>query len=101
MSGVARIAVRPLGKLVGIAASGVLGVTIVESFRSGKARRAAHGSAVTVASWGLKAQRKAEVKAEELRLGFGDILAEARERVGETARPPAAPAGHDGHDHEH
>ena len=98
MSGVAGFVVRPLSKLAGMAASGVIGAVIVDGLRSGQARRAARSGAVTVTAWGLRAQHKAEVKAEELRLGFGDIVAEARERVGDEAKPPADVSGHD-HDH--
>lgn len=94
-----RVALKPLGKLAGIAGSGVLGVLIVESVRSGKAASKAREGAVAATAWGLRAQRTAETKAENLRLGFGDIVAEAREKLGEQSRPPADP-GHD-HDHEH
>lgn len=94
-----KVALKPLGKLAGIAGSGVLGVLIVESVRNGKAASTARSGAVTATAWGLRAQRRAETKAENLRLGFGDIVAEARERIGEEARPPADP-GHD-HDHDH
>lgn len=98
LSGVARFVGRPLSRLAGITASGVIGAVIVDGLSSGRARRAARGGAVIVAAWGLRAQHMAEVKAEELRLEFGDIVAEARERVGDEAKPPADVSGHD-HDH--
>lgn len=46
---------------------------------------------------GLRGVRKAEEGAERARLAVGDVVAEARERIGEEARPPAVT----GHDHEH
>lgn len=98
MSEVTKLVWRPVRKLAGIAATGVIGAVIVDGLRSGRARRTARGGAVSVTAWGLRAQHKAEVKAEELRLGFGDIVAEARERVGDEAKPPADVSGHD-HDH--
>ncbi|MFT4166329.1 MAG: DUF1490 family protein [Microlunatus sp.] len=98
MSGIAKFTMRPLSRLVGITASGVIGAVIVDGLRSSQARRAARSGAVTVTAWGLLAQHKAEIKAEELRLGFGDIVAEARERVGDEAKPPTDVSGHD-HDH--
>jgi len=54
-------------------------------------------AAVTVTSWGLRGRRVAETAAEGVRLTAADVLAEARERVGEQAPPP----GHDAAGHEH
>lgn len=98
MSDVVKLVWRPVRRLAGITASGVIGAVIVDGLRSGQARGAARSGAVSLAAWGLRAQHKAEVKAEELRLGFGDIVAEARERVGDEAKPPTDVSGHD-HDH--
>lgn len=98
MSGVTKFAWRPLSRLAGITASGVIGAVIVDGLRSSHARRAARRGAVSAAAWGLRAQHRAEIKAEELRLQFGDIVAEARERVGDEAKPPADVSGHE-HDH--
>mgnify|MGYP003339016936 CR=1 FL=1 len=62
--------------------------------RSGAARE----GAVTALAWGLRGKRRAEIGAENVRLTSGDLLAEARARVGEQAPPPSAA---DVHDHTH
>lgn len=89
---------RPLSKAAGIVISGVVGVTLVEAVRSGRARRTAREGAVRATTWGIRAQRAAEVRAEEARLGWGDIVAEARSRTGEESPAPSATPGHT---HEH
>lgn len=61
--------------------------------------RALHDSAVTVTSWGLRGARAVETGAERARLATADVVAEARERIGEQAPPPAT--GAVAHDHEH
>lgn len=68
------------------------------------ARRAVRGtpvreSAVILTAAGLRGTRKAEEVAESVRLATGDIVAEARERLGEDARVPGAPTM--AHDHAH
>ena len=56
-----------------------------------------HDAAVTATEWGLRGTRRAEEAAESARLKLADVMAEARERVGEEAQPPAI----GNHDHEH
>lgn len=89
---------RSVSKVAGMAVSGVLGVVIVDAVRTGRARQVARSGVVSATAWGLRAQRRAEERAESVRLGFGDVVAEARERNGDEARPPADQTGHD-HDH--
>lgn len=62
---------------------------------------AARGATVTGAVWGLRGLRAAEAGAEKTRLAAGDIVAEARARLGEEAPAPgtADGRGHDHHDH--
>jgi hypothetical protein len=55
------------------------------------------GMAVTITTWGLRGARAAETGAEQARLTIGDIIGEARARLGETAPVPGATA----HGHEH
>ncbi len=55
------------------------------------------GAAVTVTTWGLRGVRAAEAGAEQARLTVGDLISEARARLGETAPAPGA----NGHGHEH
>ncbi|EUA14814.1 hypothetical protein I546_0065 [Mycobacterium kansasii 732] len=57
-----------------------------------------HQTAVSAAELGLRGTRKAEEAAESARLKLSDVMAEARERIGEEAPTPAV--AHD-HDHDH
>ena len=54
---------------------------------------------MVVTSWGLRGTRKAEESAESARLAVADVVAEARERVGEETTPPGTADA--GHTHEH
>jgi hypothetical protein len=56
------------------------------------------GTAVTGTVWGLRGFRAAEAGAEKARLVAGDIVSEARERIGEQAPAPGTVNGH-GHEH--
>jgi len=54
--------------------------------------------AVTVTTWGLRGVRAAGSGAEQARLTIGDVIGEARGRLGEEAPVPGAANGH-GHEH--
>jgi hypothetical protein len=54
---------------------------------------------VTATEWGLRGVRKAEEGAESARLQVSDVVAEAKERLGEEVPPPAV--GETGHGHSH
>ena len=54
---------------------------------------------MTTTEWGLRGMRKAEEGAESARLKMADVMAEARERIGEEVPPPAVTET--AHDHEH
>jgi Protein of unknown function (DUF1490) len=82
-----------------ILVTGVVGAVAVDGAQRLVRTQAVRRSAVVVASWGLRGRRSVEAGAENVWLATGDILAEARERVGEQAPPPAS--GADTHDHEH
>lgn len=71
-------------------ASGVAGALVVDSVKRGAGGRSLRSSAVTVTAWGLRGRRSAEAGAESVRLATGDIVAQARARVGEQAPPPQA-----------
>ncbi|WP_370288502.1 DUF1490 family protein [Nocardioides sp.] len=58
-------------------------------------------TAVSTAAAGLRGKRSLEAGAERVRLATGDIVAEARERVGEQAPPPGSDLVGHGHDHDH
>jgi hypothetical protein len=57
-----------------------------------------HETAVSSATLGLRGTRMAEEAAESARLKIADVMAEARERIGEEAPTPAVG---EVHDHEH
>jgi hypothetical protein len=54
---------------------------------------------VTAASWALRGTRKAEESAEVARLKVADVMAEARERIGEEVPPPAVADAEHAHEH--
>ncbi|AQA22635.1 MULTISPECIES: DUF1490 family protein [Rhodococcus] len=93
----------PLHGLIIKAAStvvtGAVGVAAYNGARRIVARAPLREAAVTATEWGLRGARKAEEGAESARLTMADVVAEARERLGEEVPPPGvADAGH-GHAH--
>ncbi|MFC0435641.1 DUF1490 family protein [Kutzneria buriramensis] len=82
--GAARVVV--IGLVGAIAYDGLKRVT-----RSGALR----GASVTAAMWGLRGVRAAEIGGERVRLAVGDVIAEARGRIGEQAPAPGAASGHE------
>lgn len=86
-----------LGKAAGAVVTGLVGVSAYEVLRKAVGHAPLHGAAVTATEWGLRGTRRAEEAAESARLKVADVVAEARERVGEEAQPPAIGE----HDHEH
>ena len=88
-----------LAKAATTVATGVVGVAAYEAIRKAVAKAPIHEASVTTATWALRGARKAEESAETARLKIADVMAEARERIGEEVSPPAvADAEHD-HDH--
>jgi tRNA G26 N,N-dimethylase Trm1 len=86
-----------VAKAASTVVTGAVGVAAYEALRKAATKLPAREASVTVTAWGLRGVRKAEEGAERARLVVGDVVAEARERIGEEAPPPAAA----GHDHEH
>lgn len=78
--------------------TGAAGVAAFELLKKGAARVPWRATAVGATAVGLRGVRAAEESAERARLSVADVVAEARERIGEEVRPPAAGSGHD---HEH
>lgn len=78
--------------------TGLVGVTAYEVVRKAASKAPLHQSAVSAAELGLRGTRKAEVAAESARLKISDVMAEARERIGEEAPTPSVS---EVHDHEH
>ncbi|WP_062893310.1 DUF1490 family protein, partial [Mycobacterium avium] len=69
-----------------------------EVVRKAVAKAPLHETAVKGAELGLRGTRMAEEAAESARLKLADVMAEARERIGEEAPTPSIA---DTHDHEH
>lgn len=86
-----------LGKAAGTVVTGLVGVSAYEALRKALGSDPVHRAAVTTTELGLRGTRRAEQAAESARLKFADVVAEARERIGEEAPPPAI----GNHDHEH
>lgn len=84
-------------RAVGTGLAGAVAYDGVKRFaRSGVIR----GATVTGTAWGLRGFRAAEARAEKARLAAGDIVSEARERIGEQAPAPGTVNGRE-HGHEH
>lgn len=87
-----------LAKAAGTVFTGLVGVSAYEAVRKAVAKAPLHEAAVTATEWSLRGTRRAEEVAESARLKVADVVAEARERIGEEATPPAVAVAHD-HDH--
>lgn len=86
-----------LAKAAATVVTGLVGVTAYEALKKGLAKAPLHQTAVGAAELGLRSTRKAEEAAESARLKIADVMAEARERIGEEAPTPAVGV----HDHDH
>ncbi|WP_374101720.1 DUF1490 family protein [Mycobacterium sp. SM1] len=89
---------RLFARTATLALSGVIGAAGYEALRKAAAKVPLHRAAVTAAEWGLRGTRRAEEAAESARLKLADVMAEARDRIGEEV---PAPAGTDTERHEH
>ncbi len=78
--------------------TGAVGVAAYEVVRKAIAKAPVREAAVTTTAWALRGARKAEEGAESARLKVADVMAEARERIGEEVPPPAVA---DAHSHDH
>jgi hypothetical protein len=87
-----------LGKAATTVVTGLAGVTAYEVLRKAVAKAPLHETAVSAAELGLRGTRKAEEAAESARLKLADVMAEARERIGEEAPTPSIG---DANQHEH
>jgi len=71
--------------------SGAVGVAAYGALRKGVAKFPLRAATVTVTAWGIRAAREAERKAqqsaEQARLTAADVIAEAKERIGEDVAP--------------
>jgi hypothetical protein len=87
-----------LVKATAAVVTGAVGAAAYDLLRTAARKAPVHAAAVTAAEWSLRGTRRAEEAAESARLKLGDIVAEARERIGEEATPPAI-GDHDEHEH--
>jgi Protein of unknown function (DUF1490) len=87
-----------LAKAASTVVTGLVGVMAYEVVRKAVAKAPLHETAVSAAELGLRGSRKAEEAAESARLKLADVMAEARERIGEEAPTPSIA---DAHQHEH
>lgn len=88
-----------LAKAATTVITGAVGVAAYEGLRKTVAKAPVREAAVTTTAWALRGARKAEEGAESARLKVADVVAEARERIGEEVPPPAVSGA--GHDHDH
>jgi len=88
-----------LAKAASAVLTGAVGVAAYDLARKAVAKAPLREATVTAAAWGLRGARKAEEGAESARLQIADVMAEARERIGEEVPPPAV--SDTGHDHSH
>ncbi|ACC40595.1 MULTISPECIES: DUF1490 family protein [Mycobacterium] len=87
-----------LAKAGATVVTGVVGVSAYELLRKALGSAPVHRAAVATTEVGLRGTRGAEKVAESARLKVSDVVAEARERIGEEAPPPAI-GNHDQHEH--
>lgn len=78
--------------------TGLVGGITYDVLRKTLDKTPLHKTAVTATEWSLRGTRRAEEIAESARLKVADVVAEARERIGEEAPPPATAVDHN-HDH--
>lgn len=88
-----------LGKVGSTLVTGVVGAAAWDGLKKASETGAVREVSVSAVAVGLRGKRRLEAGAERVRLATGDVVAEARERVGEQAPPPGADLG--GHDHDH
>jgi hypothetical protein len=69
--------------------TGLVGAVAFEGVRKGVAKAPLRAATVTATAWGMRAARvvgrKAGAGVEHARLGFADVVAEAKERAGQDA----------------
>ena len=79
--------------------TGAVGVAAYDLARKAVGKAPFHEVSVTAATLGLRGTRKAEEGAERARLKMADVMAEARERIGEEVPPPPIIETDNGHKH--
>ena len=85
-------------KAARVVATGLVGAAAYDGVKRVVRPSAIRSATVTSTVWGLRGLRAAETGAEKARLVAGDIVSEARARIGEETPAPGAMNGH-GHEH--
>ncbi|MBB2992070.1 hypothetical protein FHR72_003566 [Mycolicibacterium iranicum] len=88
-----------LAKAASTVVTGAVGVAAYQGVRKAVAKAPLREASVTATAWALRGVRKAEEGAESARLKVADVVAEARERIGEESPPPAVTDTAHPHDH--
>ncbi|MCA2272444.1 DUF1490 family protein [Mycobacterium intracellulare] len=92
-----------MAKAVPTVVTGAVGVAAYEVLRKGVAKIPLRGATVTVTAWGIRvgreAERKAGESAERARLTAADVIAEAKERLGDDVPPVAVVDSSNNDDH--
>ncbi|MEW5812578.1 MAG: DUF1490 family protein [Actinomycetota bacterium] len=88
-----------LVKAASTVVTGAVGVAAYQGVRKAIAKAPLREVSVSATALALRGARKAEEGAESARLKVADVVAEARERIGEEVPPPAV--SDTGHDHDH
>ncbi|WP_139829777.1 DUF1490 family protein [Mycobacterium gastri] len=93
-----------MAKAVPTVITGTVGFAAYEVLRKGVAKLPLRAATVTATAWGIRvvheAERKAAASAGRARLSAADVIAEAKERIGEDVTPGPA-AVHPGHVDDH
>ncbi|MGV7301711.1 DUF1490 family protein [Mycobacterium kansasii] len=83
--------------------TGVVGAVAYEALRKAAAKAPLRKATVAATAWGIRIAREAERKAghsaEQARLTFADVMAEAKERAGTDVAPLTVTSSGGGHDH--
>ena len=86
-----------VAKAVPTVVTGAVGVAAYEVLRKGVAKVPLRSATVTLTAWGIRVAREAERKAgesaERARLTTADVIAEAKERIGDNVTPVASDPG--------
>ncbi|MDG4665314.1 DUF1490 family protein [Mycobacterium sp. 236(2023)] len=88
-----------LAKAASTVVTGAVGVAAYQGVKKAYEKAPIREASVTATAWALRGVRKAEEGAESARLQVADVVAEARERIGEESPPPAVADGTHDHDH--
>jgi hypothetical protein len=86
-------------RAAGMALTGTVGVVIVRVLDKVPLAAVAHVAGVEATKVGIKSSRAVEQGVEKTRLYAGDLLAEAREQMGEVSTPPHAADSGPAHEH--